>query len=98
MTSSPDGKRPVRDDLPPGLSSIWRLCKLGYRHEPGMLLAAFHVSLFAALPDSLVAVWFKVLGDGLQARRGELVFDAAIGLAISATATWFLRTISTRVQ
>jgi len=22
-------------DLPPALSSMWRLCKLGYRHEPG---------------------------------------------------------------
>src|SRR5262245_4196651 len=98
MTSSSKAKQPVRDELPPALPSMWRLCKLGYRHEPGMLLAAFLVSLFAALPDSLVAVWFKVLGDGLQARRGELVFDAAIGLAISATAAWFLRTISTRVQ
>jgi len=36
MTSSPE-----RSDLPPGLSSVWRLCKLGYRHEPGLLLAAF---------------------------------------------------------
>src|SRR5499433_748108 len=98
MTSSPDGKRPVRDDLPPGLSSIWRLCKLGYRHEPGMLVAAFLMSLFAALPDSLVAVWFKVLGDGLLERQRGLILAAAIGLGVSATATWFLRTVSTRVQ
>src|SRR5262249_16991309 len=98
MTSSPNGKRQVRDDLPPGLPSIWRLCKLGYRHEPGMLLAAFLMSLFAALPDSLVAVWFKVLGDGLLQRRRGLVLGAAIGLGVSATATWFLRTVSTRVH
>jgi ATP-binding cassette, subfamily B, bacterial len=98
MTSSPNGSRPVRDDLPPGLSSMWRLCKLGYRHEPGMLLAAFLMSLFAALPDSLVAVWFKVLGDGLLERRSGLALAAAIGLGVSATATWFLRTVSTRVQ
>ena len=98
MTSSPNGKRPVREDLPPGLSSIWRLCKLGYRHEPGMLLAAFLMSLFAALPDSLVAVWFKVIGDGLLQGRSGLVLAAAIGLGVSATATWFLRTVSTRVQ
>src|SRR5262245_45030905 len=98
MTSSPKVNRPVRDDLPPGLSSMWRLCKLGYRHEPGMLLAAFLMSLFAALPDSLVAVWFKVLGDGLLERRRGLILAAAIGLGASATATWFLRTVSTRVQ
>ena len=42
-----------KNDLPPGLSSMWRLCKLGYRHEPGLLLAAFLISLLAALPDSL---------------------------------------------
>jgi ATP-binding cassette, subfamily B, bacterial len=98
MTSSPKTNRPVSNDLPPGLSSMWRLCKLGYRHEPGMLLAAFLMSLFAALPDSLVAVWFKVLGDGLLEHRQGRVFAAAIGLGVSATATWFLRTVSTRVQ
>jgi len=63
-----------------------------------MLLAAFLMSLFAALPDSLVAVWFKVLGDGLLERRRGLILAAAIGLGASATATWFLRTVSTRVQ
>ena len=35
MTSSPDA---ARDDLPPALSSMWRLCVLGYRHEPGLML------------------------------------------------------------
>jgi ATP-binding cassette subfamily B protein len=77
---------------------MWRLCKLGYRHEPGMLLAAFLMSLLAALPDSLVAVWLKVLGDGvLQHDRGR-VLAAAVGLSVSSAATWFLRTVSTRVQ
>jgi len=93
MTSSPK-----RDDLPPGLSSIWRLCKLGYQQEPRLLLAAFLISLLAALPDSLIAVWLALLGSGvLQHNRGRVV-AAAIGLSISATATWVLRTVSTRVQ
>ncbi len=92
MTSSP------KNDLPPGLSSMWRLCKLGYRHEPGMLVAAFLISLLAALPDSLVAVWLKVLGDGvLQQDRGR-VLAAAVGLGVSTAATWILVTVSTRVQ
>jgi ATP-binding cassette, subfamily B, bacterial len=92
MTPSP------RNELPPGLSSMWRLCKFGYRHEPRLLLASFLISLLAALPDSLVAVWLKVLGDGvLQQSRGR-VLAAAVGLGVSATATWFLRTVSTRVQ
>ena len=56
--------RPVPEDLPPALSSMWRLCKLGYRHEPGLLLAAFLLSLAAALPDALLALWLALLGPG----------------------------------
>jgi ATP-binding cassette, subfamily B, bacterial len=99
MTSSPEGPRAaVRDDLPPALSSMWRLCKLGYRHEPGLLLAAFFLALLAALPDALLALWFKLLGEGaLQGHRG-LVYVSAVALGVSAVATWFLRTVSTRVQ
>jgi ATP-binding cassette subfamily B protein len=91
MTSS-------RNDLPPALASMWRLLKLGYRHEPGMLVAAFALSLLAALPDALLALWLKLLGEGvLEGNRRRLV-TAAIGLGVSVTATWFLRTVSTRVQ
>src|SRR5256712_1725523 len=92
MTSSP------KNDLPPGLSSMWRLCKLGYRHEPGLLMAAFLISLLSALPDSLVAVWLKVLGDGVLQQNRARVLAAAMALGVSAAATWFLRTVSTRVQ
>ncbi len=100
MTSSPEGKRrtPARDDLPPGLSSMWRLCKLGYRHEPGLLLAAFLLALLAALPDALLAFWFKLLGEGVLRNDRGLVGIAAVALGVSVTATWFLRTVSTRVQ
>src|SRR6266481_1320837 len=99
MTCSPKGPpAAVRDDLPPALSSMWRLCKLGYRHEPGLLLAAFFLALLAALPDALLALWFKLLGEGvLEGDRG-LVYTAAVALGVSAAATWFLRTVSTRVQ
>jgi ATP-binding cassette, subfamily B, bacterial len=91
MTSSPD-------DLPPGLASIWRLCKLGYQHEPWLLVSAFVLVLLAALPDALLALWLKLLGDGVLAQDRRLLLTAAIGLGVSATATWFLRTVSTRVQ
>ena len=84
--------------LPPALSSMWRLCKLGYSHEPGLLLAAFTLALLSALPDALLALWFKVLGDGVLQKDWRLVRIAAVALGVSATATWFLRTVSTRVQ
>ncbi len=105
MTSSPSAGRkvaplasPVPDKLPPALSSMWRLCKLGYQHEPRLLLASFLLALLSALPDALLALWLKLLGEGLLEHRPELVYTAAALLGLSAAATWFLRTVSTRVQ
>jgi ATP-binding cassette, subfamily B, bacterial len=97
MTSSPD-HQPAIEPLPPALSSMWRLCKLGYRHEPRLMLAAFGLSQLAALPDALLALWVMLLGKGVLEHRTALVQGAAIGLGLSTTATWFLRTVSTRVQ
>src|SRR5438132_11915282 len=104
MTSSPEstaGKpvaKPAIEPLPPALSSMWRLCRLGYRHEPRMMLAAFVLSQVAALPDALLALWLMLLGRGVLDHRSGLVQGAAIGLAVSAAATWVLRIVSTRVQ
>jgi ATP-binding cassette subfamily B protein len=105
MTSSPDKKRAVEqtiektiEPLPPALSSMWRLCKLGYRSEPRLMVAAFVLSQLAALPDALLALWLMLLGKGVLEHRPGLVQGAAIGLGVSAAATWFLRTISTRIQ
>ena len=99
MTSSAERVVPVvPDDLPPALSSMWRLCKLGYQHEPRLMLAAFILSQLAALPDALIALWLMFLGEGVLQGRPGMVRVAAVGLAVSATATWFLVTVSTRVQ
>src|SRR4051794_10312339 len=85
-------------ELPPALKSMWRLCKLGYQHEPALMVVAFVLALLAALPDALLAVWFKMLGDGVVAGDRGKVQLAAVGIAASATLTWFLATVSTRVQ
>ncbi len=98
MTSSAEHRAHANDDLPPALSSMWRLCKLGYRHEPKLMLAAFVLSQLAALPDALIALWLMLLGKGLLEGRPRVVLASAIGLGVSSAATWFLRTISTRVQ
>jgi ATP-binding cassette subfamily B protein len=101
MTSSAErlDRLPERfDALPPALSSMWRLCKLGYGHEPRLMLAAFVLSQLAALPDALIALWLMLLGRGILEGRSGLVLAAALGLGASASATWVLRTISTRVQ
>jgi ATP-binding cassette subfamily B protein len=97
MTSSPDRDLGI-EPLPPALSSMWRLCKLGYRHEPRLMIVALVLSQLAALPDALLALWLMLLGKGIVEHRPGLVQGAALGLAVSTAATWFLRTLSTRVQ
>src|SRR6266513_2847273 len=86
------------DDLPPALPAMWRALKRGYEAEPLLLSVAFGLSLLAALPDALLALWFKLLADGVLGGRPRLVTTAAVGLGVSAAATWFLRVISDRTQ
>ena len=62
MTSSPKPAAAAREELPPALASMWRLCKLGYLHEPRLMLAAFGLSQLAALPDALLALWLMLPG------------------------------------
>src|SRR5688572_31603196 len=99
MTSSSEHARDAGalDALTPALSSMWRLCKLGYRHEPRLMLAAFGLSQLAALPDALIALWLMLLGKGVLEGRPRMVLASALGLGVSATGTWFLRTVSTRI-
>ncbi len=87
-----------RDDLPPALSSLWRTVKLGYRSEPRGLRLAFAMTVAMALPDALIALWLKFLANGLVDADYTLVMIAALGLAASAVATWFLRIVFDRAQ
>jgi ATP-binding cassette subfamily B protein len=93
-----DARPSPDDDMPPALSSMWRLLKLGYRHEPWLLAVSFALTLLAALPDALLALWLKLLADGVTEQDRTLVFVAAVGLGAASTLTWFLRVVSTRVQ
>ncbi len=97
MTPS-DDRPDTLTPLPPAFASMWRLCKLGYRHEPKLMLVAFVLSQVAALPDALIALWLMVLGNAVVNQRPTLIVGAAIGLGLSAAATWFLMTVSMRVQ
>ena len=66
--------------MPPALPAMWRALKLGYRHEPRLLVVAFALSQLAALPDALLALWLKVLGDGVMQKDAARVVGAALGL------------------
>jgi ATP-binding cassette, subfamily B, bacterial len=87
-----------RDDLPRAFPSMWRALKRAYEAEPRLLVVAFGFSLLSALPDALLALWLKLLADGVMAHDRTLAISAAMGLGASATATWFLRVVSDRTQ
>ncbi|MEZ5282808.1 MAG: ABC transporter ATP-binding protein [Acidimicrobiales bacterium] len=84
--------------LPPAIPSLLRTVRIGYRAEPRLLLVSFVMVLFTALPDALIALWLSILADGvLDGSRPKVVW-AALGLGLSATLTWFLRTVLDRIE
>ncbi|HEX9730919.1 MAG TPA: ABC transporter ATP-binding protein [Thermoanaerobaculia bacterium] len=84
--------------LPKAVPAMWRALRRGYQAEPLLLAVSFALALAAALPDALLALWFKLLADGLLGGRPRLVTAAALGLGVSAAASWFLRVVSDRTQ
>src|SRR5687768_8576550 len=84
--------------LPPPVRSMWRALQRGYQAEPALLTVSLGLALLSALPDALLALWFKLIADGLVAGRRDLVVGASVGLGVSAAATWFLKVISDRTQ
>jgi ATP-binding cassette subfamily B protein len=87
-----------RDDMPAALPAMWRSLRRAREAEPLLLAVSFSLALISAVPDALMALWLGLLVDGvLGAKRGQ-VTAAAIGLAVSAAATWILRVVSDRTQ
>jgi ATP-binding cassette subfamily B protein len=86
------------DTLPPALSSMWRALKRAHEAEPRLLAVSLSLALLAALPDALLALWMKLLADGVLQHNGDWTTAAAIGLGVSAVATWFLKVTSDRTQ
>src|SRR5262245_40293877 len=98
MTSLRNERRkPALDELPPSWASMIRLCKLGFRYEPSLMGWSFVLTLLAALPDALLALWFKLMADAIAAHDDSRLRAVAIALGLSVPATWFLRTVSTRL-
>ena len=97
--NSPDApnRRPL-DELPPALPSMGRALKRAHEAEPALLGVSFALSMLAALPDALMALWIKLLADGLLKHNHTELIWSAIGLGVTAPATWFLRVTSDRMQ
>ncbi|MBV9419440.1 MAG: ABC transporter ATP-binding protein [Alphaproteobacteria bacterium] len=88
----------MHDTLPPAFSSMWRAFVRGFRAEPRMLSVSFGLVLLASLPDALLALFIKLLTDGVTHKDRGLMLGAALGLGVVAPATWYLRVISDRAQ
>ena len=86
------------DPMPAALPAMWRAVKRGYVAEPLLIVVALSLTLLAALPDALVALWVKFLADGVQAGDAALIYGGCAGLAICAALTWVLRVVSDRTQ
>src|SRR5436309_279321 len=74
MTSSDKAAaRAAADDLPPTLQSMWRLCRLGYRHEPRLMVWAFALSLLAAfaIPTVLTSTWRPAVERAAQEKGAQ---------------------------
>ena len=98
MVSREPSSMSSSEKLPAALPAMWRALKRGYDAEPILLCAAFGLALLAALPDALLALWLKILADSVLSGKRGMAMAAALGLGISAGATWFLRVISDRTQ
>src|SRR5215210_3277318 len=96
MSRSPDA--PSQGDMPPAMRPLWRTVRFGYRAEPRLLLASFAVTVVTAVPDVLVALWLKVLADGVLGGSRTKVVVAAIGLGVSAVGTWYIGLLAQRVE
>lgn len=88
----------IGSDLPRAIPSLLRTFRLGYRAEPRLLATSLGLALLMMLPDALLALWLKLLIDGVVDGARSSMRTAAIGLAISVCATWYLGVLSQRVQ
>ena len=96
MTSSPERQR---RGLPPALASMWRLCKLGYSHEPGCARGGVLArTARRRCPTRSLRSGSSCSATACSQADWRLVRIAAVALAVSATGTWFLRTVGARVQ
>jgi ATP-binding cassette, subfamily B, bacterial len=100
MRSAETRRAAAPDDVPvpAALPAMLRALQRGYQAEPRLLVVSFGLALAAALPDALFALWLKLLADGLVGGDRRRLLVAAIGLGVSAAATWFLRVTSDRTQ
>ncbi len=83
--------------MPGPLVTMWRTMRQAVRAEPAMGAMAIVLSVLSVVPGALLAIWLKLLVDGVtQDSRGQLL-AGVIGVAASSVAIWLLRLAAARV-
>jgi ATP-binding cassette, subfamily B, bacterial len=75
---------------------MWRLCRLGYTHQPRLVWLVVVLTVLRAVPDALFALWLKLLADAALAHHGRTALIVVGLMAVSGTLTWFLDVLQTR--
>jgi ATP-binding cassette, subfamily B, bacterial len=83
--------------MPGPLVTMARTLRRAFRAEPAMAVLALLLAVLATLPGALLAVWLKLVVEGVTADHRDLVIAGAIGVAASSLAIWLLRLASSRV-
>jgi ATP-binding cassette, subfamily B, bacterial len=83
--------------MPSALVTMARTFRHAFRAEPTMAMLALLLAVLATVPGALLAVWLKLVVDGVTGGRRDLVIAGAIGVAASSIAIWLLRLASSRV-
>jgi ATP-binding cassette, subfamily B, bacterial len=96
-SDAPDRRAAAVDGLPPALSSMWRLCRLGYSYEPRMVLLVVLLTLFVGIPDALFAWWLQLLGNAVTAQDTTTIWIVLSLMVVSATLTWLLTVLNARL-
>jgi ATP-binding cassette, subfamily B, bacterial len=83
--------------LPGPLVTMARTLRHAFRAEPSMGVLAVVLAVLAVVPGALLAVWLKLMVDGVTQHERALLITGAVGVAASAVAIWLLRLASSRV-
>lgn len=87
-------------ELPRPAASMWFLLKLAFRYQPALLWLSLGVTVAAALPDALFALWLGLLAGALRVPsdpdRTRLIVAGA-GLGFSCVGGWLLTSAVERV-
>jgi ATP-binding cassette, subfamily B, bacterial len=87
--------------LPNPWSSMWFLLRLAFRYQPSLVWVSLGVTVIAALPDALFALWLGMVARAMRTEGSPdrtLLIVAGAGIAFSSVGGWLLRSAGDRLQ